>query len=216
MKLDLHVHTKYSIDSIIQPKDLVKKSRESGIIPAITEHNNIDSHQEFRRLGLPFIPGEEIRTDRGDLIGLYLSEAIPRKTPFAEAMDLIHAQGGLAYLPHMYDRSRKGVIPSEEEAKRLDMIEVFNARCPLDSFNAKASAFAKEKGIMQAVGSDSHFLIEFGHNYNEVPDFDLDSPKGLLKALRGARFTKKKATLLVRGTTTFVAIGKKLVRSLRV
>lgn len=216
MKLDLHVHTKYSIDSIIQPKDLVKKSRESGIIPAITEHNNIDSHQEFRRLGLPFIPGEEIRTDRGDLIGLYLSEAIPRKTPFAEAMDLIHAQGGLAYLPHMYDRSRKGVIPSEEEAKKIDMIEVFNARCPLDSFNAKASAFAKEKGIMQAVGSDSHFLIEFGHNYNEVPDFDLDSPKGLLKALRGARFTKKKATLLVRGTTTFVAIGKKLVRSLRV
>ncbi len=215
MKLDFHVHTKYSIDSIIEPKALVARSRASGVVPAITEHNNIDSHRELRSLGADFIPGEEIRTDRGDLIGLYLNEPIPRMTPFLEAIDIIHMQGGLAYLPHMYDRSRRGVVPAKEEAGKLDIIEVFNARCPLASYNGRAGSFARELSKPGAVGSDSHFIFEFGHNWNEVPDFDLQDPKGLMKALGKARFTTKKATMLVRGTTTFVAMGKKLVRRLR-
>lgn len=215
MKLDLHVHTKYSIDSIIEPKALIARARGVGIIPAITEHNNIDSHKVFRGLGAAFIPGEEIRTDRGDLIGLYLNEAIPKYTPFPEAIDLIHDQGGLAYLPHMYDKSRKGVVPKAEEAKKLDIIEVFNARCPLESFNAKAADFADVHGKPGAVGSDSHFLMEFGYNYAEVPDFDLADPRSMLRALQVVRFRKKKATMLVRGTTTFVAVGKKLVKGLK-
>ncbi len=215
MRLDLHVHTKYSIDSIIEPKALVARARASGIIPAITEHNNLDSHSKMRSLGAEFIPGEEIRTDKGDLIGLYLNEVIPRGTPFAESIERIHDQGGLAYLPHMYDKSRKGVVPAAVDAQKLDIIEVFNARCPLESFNAKADAFTHEHDKPGAVGSDSHFLMEFGYNYAEVADFDLNDPKSLLKALQVARFCKKKTTLLVRGTTTFVALGKKLVRELK-
>ena len=215
MMVDLHVHTKYSIDSIIEPKALVARSRKSGVIPAVTDHNNTDAHAVLRSLGADFIPGEEVRTDRGDLIGLYINEPIPRMTPFMEAVDMIRGQGGLAYLPHMYDRSRRGVVPSREEAGKLDIIEVFNARCPLESFNAHAESFAEECAKLKAVGSDSHFLFEFGHNLSRVPDFDLQDPKGLLKALRQAEFVKKKATMLVRGTTTFVAVGKKLVRRLR-
>ncbi len=209
MKLDLHVHTNSSIDSMIKPKDLFAKSRKTGVIPAITEHNNIASHRELRSLGALFIRGEEIRTDRGDLIGLYLEEMIPKGTPFMEAVDKIHAQGGLAYLPHMYDRSRKGVVPARDEARKLDIIEVFNARCPLASFNGRAADFAAQHGKVGAVGSDSHFLMEFGHNWNEVPDFALDDPKAMLKALSQARFVTKKAPLLVRGTTSLVALGRK-------
>ncbi len=215
MRLDLHVHTRSSIDSIIKPRELAAKSRKTGIIPAITEHNNIDSQPALRELGADFIPGEEIRTDRGDLIGLYLGSAIPKKTPFLEAVDRIHEQGGLAYLPHMYDRSRKGVVPTKEEAEKLDIIEVFNARCPLESFNARAERFADESKKAKAVGSDSHFLMEFGRNWNEVPDFDLHDPRALLRALGKARFVKRKATVLVRGTTAFVAIGRKIGKRLR-
>jgi predicted metal-dependent phosphoesterase TrpH len=215
MKVDLHVHTKHSIDSIIEPADLLRMSRRTGVIPAVTEHNNMDSLGALRSLGAGFIPGEEIRTDRGDLIGLYLGEPIPRMTPFMEAVDEIHSQGGLAYLPHMYDRSRKGVVPSKGEAGKLDIVEVFNARCPLESFNRKASEFASAHGKPGAAGSDSHFLMEFGHTYNELPEFDLQDPKALLKGLGRARLVRKKATMLVRGTTTFVALGKKLVRRLR-
>ena len=215
MKIDLHCHTRYSIDSIIKPKDLVKKSGKAGVIPAITDHNTIDAHREFRELGAQFIPGEEIRTDRGDLIGLYLTENIPRKAPFAEALDIIHSQGGIAYLPHMYDKSRKGVIPASEETKKIDLVEVFNSRCPVQDFNRKASEFAKQNSKTGLCGSDSHFLFEFGTTYNEVPEFDIASPKEFLKAVRSAKLVTKKATIFVRGTTTMVALTKKLLRRLR-
>ena len=215
MRLDFHVHTKYSIDSIIKPEELFKKSQKLGIIPAITDHNNMECHKHLRSLNARFIPGEEIRTDKGDLIGLYLNEVIPKNTPFFDALEKIHEQGGIAYLPHMYDKTRKGVIPTKEEVAKLDIIEVFNARCPFESYNTKAEAFATENKLVKAIGSDSHFLMEFGYNCNEVPDFDLDEPKALLKALKGAKFTKRKAIMLVRATTTFVALGKKLIKNLR-
>ncbi len=133
-----------------------------------------------------------------------------------EAIDKIHSQGGLAYLPHMYDKSRKGVVPSKEEARKLDIIEAFNARCPLESFNAKAAAFADEHNLLKACGSDSHFLMEFGHTYTELPDFDLGNPKALLRALKtqNPRLRTHKAALYVRGTTTFVALGRKFIHML--
>jgi hypothetical protein len=215
MKIDLHCHTRYSIDSIIKPKELMKKSEKTGVIPAITDHNTVQAHKELRSFGAKFIPGEEIRTDRGDLIGLYLTENIPRMTPFAEAIDKIHAQGGIAYLPHMYDKSRKGVIPTDEEAKKLDIIEVFNSRCPIQDYNAKAAAFANSQKKPGAAGSDSHFLFEFGSTYNDVPDFDISDPKAFLRSIQSAKLTTKKAPIFVRGTTTAVALTKKFMRRIR-
>lgn len=215
MKIDLHCHTRYSIDSIIKPRDLARKSEKTGVIPAVTDHNTIDAHKELRSLGARFIPGEEIRTDRGDLIGLYLTENIPKKTPFAESIDKIHSQGGIAYLPHMYDKSRKGVIPTTEETKKLDIIEIFNSRCPIQDFNKKAESFASENSILKACGSDSHFLFEFGSTYNEVPDFDISDPKAFMRSIRSAKPVTKKAPVFVRGTTTVVALTKKLLRRLR-
>jgi predicted metal-dependent phosphoesterase TrpH len=222
LKIDFHVHTKYSVDSIIEPKALVAKSRKLGIIPAIADHNSTEAHAAMRALKADFIPAEEIFTDRGDLIGLYVSETIPRKTPFLEAVDLIHGQGGLAYLPHMYDYGRSKAHAEEKEAAKVDIIEVFNARCLRKEYNERAAAFAKSHHLPGAAGSDSHFLMEFGSTWTELPDFDLDSPKALLKALKTQnskpgtwKLVTRRAPLYVRGTTTFIAIGRKLVGRLR-
>lgn len=212
MKIDFHVHTSYSIDSIIQPKELAKKSKSFGIIPAITDHDSMESHAEMRSIGSKFIPGEEIRTDKGDLVGFYLNESIAKYTPFMEALDKIHEQGGLSYLPHMYETTRSGAVPDEHETKKIDIVEVFNARCLDQKFNTMAKQFAEKNNILQAAGSDSHFLFEFGNTYTEVPDFDLESPKQLLKALQKATFVTKKAPFFVRGPTALVGIGKKLIR----
>ncbi|MFH0737769.1 MAG: PHP-associated domain-containing protein [Candidatus Micrarchaeota archaeon] len=214
MKIDFHVHTKYSIDSLIEPKALAQKSRKLGIIPAIADHNSILCHKEMEKLGASFIPGEEISTDRGDLIGLYLNEQIARKTPFLEAIDLIRGQGGIPYLPHMFDYGRSGKHASESEAAEADIVEIFNARCMKNEYNLKAEAFAINHQLLKAVGSDSHFLFEFGKTYAAMPDFDIEDPKALIKALKAAEFITKKAPVYVRGTTTFVSLGKKLVRSL--
>jgi len=216
VKVDFHTHTQFSRDCLIKPKELIAKAEKLGIIPAITDHDSIGAHRGLRESGAAFIPGEEIGTDKGDLIGLYVSQAIPKKTPFLEAIDLIHSQGGLAYLPHMFDVTRKGVaVP--ELAKKADIIEVFNARSVMKNFNIKADEFAKANNIPGAAGSDSHFLSEFGTTYTELPGFDIDnigSPKELMKALRSEskKIVGKPAPLHVKGTTTIVKFWKKLTK----
>ena len=212
MKIDFHTHTHHSIDSIIKPESLAMKAMRLGIIPAITDHNRLtNDRSQFRVPGFRFIAGEEIRTDKGDLIGLYLNEEIPKYTPALEAIDLIHGQGGLAYLPHMYDSTRKGInYPSI--ARKADIIEVFNARSVVGGFNKKAGEFAKENSIVGAAGSDSHFLFEFGSTYTELPEFDIGNPKELMKVLPKARIVGRSAPFYVRGTTTLVKFWKKVVQ----
>jgi hypothetical protein len=212
MKIDFHVHTSHSPDSLIRLADLQRKSEALGIIPALADHYSIKAHAEARSLGMRFIPGEEILTDKGDLIGLYLSELIPKNVPFAEAIDNVHGQGGLAYLPHMYDYGRSKEHPSEKEASKADIVEVFNARCLNRDFNARAAASAEKYDKPGAAGSDSHFLFEFGTTYAEVPDFDIeDNPSGLLKALKDAKLVTRPAPFYVRGTTSVIHAAKKLM-----
>ncbi|NYZ73747.1 PHP domain-containing protein [Candidatus Micrarchaeota archaeon] len=216
MKIDFHVHTRYSDDSLIEPKNLVAKSRKLGIIPAITDHSSIRCHAPMRALKADFIPGEEILTDKGDLIGLYLNEEIKKRTPFLEALDKIREQGGIAYLPHMYDYGRAGSHTSEGEAAKVDVIEVFNARCLNQKYNERAKSFAESHSLLQAAGTDSHFLFEFGSTYTELPDFDLNSPSSLIKALKSknVKLVTKKAPIYARGTTTIIAKSRRLARRL--
>jgi len=214
MKIDFHVHTKYSPDSIIKPEDLAQKSKKLKIIPAITDHNSTCAIGKLRKLKISFIPGQEVRTDRGDLIGLYTNETIPKGTPFAETADKIHEQGGLVYLPHMYDVTRAGAVPKKGEESKIDIVEIFNARCMSDMFNLRARLFAKKHKKLMAAGSDTHFLWEFGTTYTELPDFDLDNPKALLKALEKPEIVGKKAPFYVRGTTSMLKAGRKLSKAL--
>jgi len=217
VKIDFHVHTHHSVDSLTKPRDLAAKSSKLGIVPAIADHNSIAAHSEMRTLGAPFIPAEEIATDRGDLVGLYISESIPKDTPFLEAIDRIHQQGGLAYLPHMYDLGRSGKHASEEESAKVDIIEVFNARCLKKEFNDKAAAFALRHNLPGATGSDSHFLFEFGNSYTQLEDLDisdLSDPKTLLRSLKNkkTKLVTRPAPIYVRGTTKMVYFGKKIAR----
>jgi predicted metal-dependent phosphoesterase TrpH len=211
MRVDFHVHTNHSPDSIIKPKDLVKKSLALGIVPAIADHNSISSHKEILQLASPFIPAEEIATDRGDLIFLFANELVKKGTPFEEALDIIHGHGGLAYLPHMYDKTRHGAVPAKDEIPKIDIVEVFNPRCLDPVYNSRAKMFAQKNGILQAAGSDSHFLFEFGKTYTELPEFDLEDPKALLRSLKNARLVTSPAPFYVRGTTSLVKLGKKVL-----
>ncbi len=208
MKVDFHMHTHYSPDSLTRPQALVRKAKSLGIIPAITDHNTIAAHAELRGSGVQFIPGEEIFTDRGDLVCLYLNEPIRKGIAFLEAIDQIHDQGGIAYLPHMFDYGRSGRHASAKEASKVDVIEAFNARCMSQRMNLQAWEFAEKHKLLKGAGSDSHFLFEFGSTYTELPDFDITSPSSLLRALKKSRLVTKQAPFFVRGTTKLIYIGK--------
>ncbi|NYZ60268.1 PHP domain-containing protein [Candidatus Micrarchaeota archaeon] len=205
MRIDFHVHTSYSFDGRITPSLLASLSKKTGVITAITDHNNISSHSEFRKFKIPFIPGEEIETAQGDLIGLFMSEPVKKGVDFYEARDAIRSQGAIPYVPHMFDSLRPGV-EKEEYGKAADIIEVFNARS-LERFDKKAAEFAKREGKLMAAGSDSHYPYEFGTTYAEI-DLTPDQlqPKPLLKALKNAKIVGKRTSLLKRKIAKYTGI----------
>lgn len=213
-KIDFHVHTYHSIDSISRPKDIIRICKKSGIIPAVSDHNNTAVHAEFRALDpqFRFIPAEEIGTDRGDLIGLFLNEPIRKRTPFLEAIDQIHSQGGLAYVPHMFDVSRHG-IGDRKLAARADIIETFNGRCIYRNANHEAERLADELKIAKGAGSDAHFTMELGKTCTIVPLTPTDlEPKHLLRALKSKKTTMHchYSPIYLKGITHAVVAYKKL------
>jgi predicted metal-dependent phosphoesterase TrpH len=215
IKLDFHVHTNHSSDSIIKPAELAKKSRQLGILPTIADHNSISAWKDMKAADAEFIPAEEIRTTAGDLIGLFINELIPKGLSFPETVDRIKQQGGLAYLPHMYDQTRQG--SGDKYAKLVDIIETFNGRC-IGNMNKRAEETAKKFKKPGAAGSDSHFLFEFGSTYTELPDLDSDisSPSALLKAFKSKKavLIKKTAPVYVRGITFLLSKTRKFRKKL--
>ncbi|HYL41057.1 MAG TPA: PHP-associated domain-containing protein, partial [Candidatus Binatus sp.] len=148
--------------------------------------------------GLTVLVGEEIRTLEGDLIGLFLSSAIPRGLPAAEAIAAVRAQGGLVGIPHPFDRFR-GSLGRAGAAGRgasdhgaalvelsgsVDWIEAWNARLIVGDGNVRAAELAASEGRPGVAVSDAHTTVEVGVASTIVRG-DPSTPAGLLAALRG-------------------------------
>ncbi|VVB98358.1 PHP-associated [uncultured archaeon] len=207
MKLDLHLHTIHSADSLNDLKGVIRKAGKLGITPAITDHGNMRAHAELRKMGFGFIAGEEMKTKAGDLIGLCLTEEIPDRLDFLETLDKIKEQGAISYLPHMYDARRQGVADAEL-ARKVDVVEVLNGHCS-DECNARALGFADENREPKGAGSDAHLLFEFGTCWVETRDLDLDGPKELLNAIKQGKICGK-AKPTIKGVHGAVKTAKKL------
>jgi len=167
MKYDFHTHTKYSSDGYMEPKLLVKvamKRRLSGV--AVTDHNTIKgglNAQKHANNHIDIIIGSEILTDRGEVIGIFLTEEI-KKTCFTDVIDEIKAQNGIVILPHPFDRIRStSFYPDSEDVKFIDSIEIFNSRCVRQSYNDIAKNYAIENNLEIIAGSDAHFKNEIGN-----------------------------------------------------
>jgi len=158
---DFHIHSKYSHDSLMSPESIVKRAKNVGLTCiAITDHGTIRGGVEGKKIarnyGVEVISGAEIKTDRGDIIGLYLNEEI-KVTDLQEVIRAIRSQGGIVVLPHPY----RDHYHLEEIAQCVDFIECWNSRCnPDENTNAELLAGSSEKKIMY--GSDAHCLSEIG------------------------------------------------------
>jgi len=175
VRLDLHNHTSFSSDGVMSPAELLRGARAKGLgCIAVTDHNTIEGALEALALAdadptLPrVIPGIEVSTADGDIIGLYVRETIPRGLPASDSIALIRQQGGLVYLPHPFDVIRRGTIAAgvrEQAADQADVVEVLNGRSltPLSVRNARrlAHRHAKPRGA----GSDAHGPAEVGRAY---------------------------------------------------
>ncbi|HEY8687307.1 MAG TPA: PHP-associated domain-containing protein [Chloroflexota bacterium] len=176
MRIDLHTHTLCSKDSCNQYDRIIEAVQRAGLDGiAVTDHNEFRGAEELKRRA-PFtvIAGEEIKTSRGEIIGLFLTEKIPRGLDPLETVERIHDQGGLAYVPHPFDEVRGSRLEREAldlVASQIDFLEVFNARNALPRFNQRALEYAVRHNILAGAGSDSHTYGEYGHAYVDVPPF---------------------------------------------
>jgi predicted metal-dependent phosphoesterase TrpH len=176
MKIDLHTHTLCSKDSCNQYDRIIDAVQRAGLDGiAVTDHNEFRGGLELQqRAPFTVIPGEEIKTDRGEIIGLFLTELIPPGLDPLETVRRIHDQGGLAYVPHPFDEVRGSRIDRDAldvVAPHIDFLEVFNARNALPRFNHRALEYARQHNLLGGAGSDSHTYGEYGHAYVDVPAF---------------------------------------------
>jgi predicted metal-dependent phosphoesterase TrpH len=177
LKADLHIHTKYSLDSNTPLEKIISRCLEIGInCVAITDHGTAEGALKLREMA-PFtvIVAEEILTPHGEIIGMFLEETIPSGLSVAETISSIKAQGGLVGIPHPFDTIRKSALRTyiiEEIVDQIDMMETLNARVMLPRNSAKARDFAARHGIIPSAGSDAHTPGEIGNAYVEMPEFN--------------------------------------------
>ena len=202
--VDLHMHTDHSPDCATPVEVLLATAREQGLgAIAITDHNLVSgalaAREIAREFGVKVIIAEEVKTaSQGEVIGLFLSELIPRGLTLAETVAEIKRQGGLVYVPHPFDRMHS--VPDYEHLLAIlpdiDAIEIYNPRVAIGSFNEEAERFAAKYRIVRGAGSDSHVAQGLGSVRIRMRDFDQDSPEEFLESLRGAEITTKPGTLL--------------------
>ena len=152
---------------------MVHRAKARGLSGlAVTDHNSLAGSRcaaEFDSDEFMVIPGMEISTELGDLIGLFIQEEIALRDPIAAA-DAIAAQGGVAILPHPFLQAKS--YP-DEFLRRLDAVEVLNPRAScfarFRQAQAQVADIRREYGLGAVGGSDAHSYAEIGIVRNLVP-----------------------------------------------
>jgi hypothetical protein len=216
--VDLHMHTTWSHDCSIEVDDLIDHAEAEGLgAIAVTDHNvfggALEAVERARGRELVVIPGEEVKTDgQGEVIGLFLTEEIPRGLSFAETVDAIRSQGGLVYVPHPFDRLH--AIPDPATLHRhlaeIDVFEVYNARLLFETYNVEAERFARKYNLTAGAGSDAHVLQGVGTGAVRMRRFD--GPEEFLVSLRDAEVLRRPKSLAYLQGLKWVAQAKERVR----
>jgi predicted metal-dependent phosphoesterase TrpH len=219
LRADFHSHSNYSRDSVINPQKFIETCVRKGVTCiAVTDHNEIEGAFVIEKLAreraageLKVVVGEEVKTAEGEIIGLFLKELVQRGMSPEDTVDAIHAQGGLAVIPHPYDIFRRSVLTDEaiERVKaRVDAIEGFNCRNILARHDAKARDTAAGVDKPITLGTDSHSPWELGGASLEIDDFE--TPEDLLRSLRGGRIVGGRSLPMVHWISTYAKIRWRL------
>ncbi|WP_292490738.1 PHP domain-containing protein [Methanoculleus sp. 10] len=212
---DLHIHSKYSLDSLLSPQKIIDIAYSRGLnAVSITDHNTIKGSVVARSLKqdrVHVIIGSEISTDYGDIIGLFLSEDI-RSRVFEEVVDEIRDQDGIVVLPHPYRRKR---FLNDDLLSMVDLLEGVNGRSSAES-NQCAIELAGRIKKKPLSGSDSHFSFELGRMYNVYNgplDPDDDAIRNMLLR-ENIQMYGKSLNIFLRKAGIYSSAGLKLLQNL--
>ena len=191
MRLDLHSHSLASHDCDTPLELIAPACKVAGIdVLAVTDHNEIWAALELAEHAssdLQIIVGEEVYTSEGEIIGLFLTELIPRGLTPEATVERIHAQGGIALLPHGFDPlkpSRLTPAARARVANQLEVIEGLNGHVSWTGWNTQAALWGYVNAKPLSAGSDAHRAKDLGSVYVETLTRTIATPSDLLEALK--------------------------------
>lgn len=172
MLIDLHCHTKYSGDTSLEPRELIRAARVRGLDAAcITEHDSFCAsapvEEVARSEGFTVFRGVEINTDKGHILAFGVTDdswkeeggyycRIERVRPVVEAC------GGILVPAHPF--RTVGAASAANGLFEMDYIaaiEVLNGENTERENSMALKAWAK-LDIPGIGGSDCHFAGETG------------------------------------------------------
>jgi predicted metal-dependent phosphoesterase TrpH len=181
----LHIHTKYSFDSSINPKILVEQlyAHPSVKVAAITDHDSVEGFHKVHELASTYedtliIPGVEITTPEGDLIVLGVTELPPTPWNVNDIIDFAKQNDAVVIVAHPY---REYGLGSLSKNYAVDAIEVLNGSTS-SRINRLAEDLAKQMRLPGVAGTDAHSIDDLWTVYTEIQaGLDVDE---VLKAIK--------------------------------
>jgi predicted metal-dependent phosphoesterase TrpH len=175
---DLHIHTRYG-DGMATVPELMDhvEHRTSLDVIAVTEHDTLRAAEEARGLHVrgayrfEVICGMEVTTLDGHLLALFVDEPVPSFRRMEETLAAIHAQGGLAIVPHPLSwltrsvgvRVLERIAAIGNDGVHFDGIEEYNSSPAGRVTSGKARRLNRSRFKLAALGcSDAHFLQSIG------------------------------------------------------
>jgi len=190
LRIDLHLHTTLSQDSIVTLEDAIEGCRRLGLDGfAVTNHDVLTRIPEsaLDDSGLIILPGIEIKAE-GIHIGAFdIHELIEKNLSLGETIDRIHDQGGFAVICHAHSvigtwLNRENIVEAG-----FDLVEVANAyQFPYWMMVELNRRLARRLRLPETGGSDSHIPGTVGRAYT-VLEAEERSTEGVLDALRKGR-----------------------------
>ncbi len=181
---DLHMHTIYSFDGTATVPAVLKRAKQAGLdVIAITDHDEIRgallAEQLAPKYGLEVIPGIEISTAEGHLLGLGLRNLVPAGLSLIETLLEIGEQGGCAIAPHpmvtgmgmksLNFYSIRKAARHPQAGSILLGIETYNATAIDRESRMFTEVLAHRTGLARTGSSDAHSLATIGLGATEFP-----------------------------------------------
>jgi len=220
-KYDLHNHTNISRCSVNDVEKVLRRAKKLGLSGiAITDHNQIANAlraQEMNKdLDFEVIIGEEVMTDKGEILCYYLKERI-KPGRYEDVVAEVRAQDAVCSIAHPFTGGmrKKAEMDFNEVfagVSRPDAVETFNARMITKEANRLARELAEKYDLAQTGGSDGHFLFEIGSGRTV---FDTEEASDLKEALRkGVTLScgRKKFPFVQRLLSGFVILFRKVFK----
>jgi len=193
LSCELHTHSQLSHDGRDPVDLLVEQADAIGLDAlAVTDHDEIEASLAAAELaeerGMIGIPGIEVTSRAGHILGLGVDEKIQPGLPYENTLNLIRDAGGIAVIPHPFQEARHGVIANItlDQLAMADAIEVYNSRLLTGRANRQAKRFAQENGLPMVAGSDAH-ISEMVGQARTLIDATEPSVPAILDAIREGR-----------------------------